>query len=82
MGFEGSYIQKLVWFHCNGQNLRILQTSMDIYTLQDTEAAPASWLVTYTKTFINSPSKRTMRVTDDILSHHMAVPTSFWIHSS
>lgn len=29
MGFEGSYIQKLVWFHCNGQNSRILQTSMD-----------------------------------------------------
>lgn len=34
MGFKGSYIQKLVWFHCNGQNSRILQTSMDtIYTL-------------------------------------------------
>lgn len=85
MGFEGSYIQKLVWFHCNGQNLRILQTSMDIYTLQDTEAAPAPWLVTYTKTFINcsssrpnSPSKRTTRMTDDILSHDMAVPTSFF----
>lgn len=44
MGFEGSYIQKLVWFHCNGQNSRILQTFMGIYTPQAIEVTPASGL--------------------------------------
>lgn len=56
MGFEGSYIQKLVWFHCNGQNSRILQTFVGIYTPQAIEAAPAPGLVIHTKTFISSSS--------------------------
>lgn len=52
-GVRGSYIQKLVWFHCNGLNLLI--NHHELYTLKVIRGHVGSGLVTCTNTFIGYP---------------------------